>query len=488
MARIFGNLALSLIILLILSGCVTRSGEKDVPYLETLLKKGNFAAVNLEASRLKSSSDLSGTERIRIDSLLETMARIRLDFTLTDSDVIKKMVKYNPGFDTKELLRLEKEHKIDFLILDGKKYYFKNCIGNIFRLDSSYNWLKFQKEGSEPDLISKFRVTDLTEILKNTQQFGQLVNPVRMRLSYTITVAPDAVPPGEIIRCWMPFPRENHPRQQNVKLLQTEPIQNRLSPASDFQRSLYHEKISTAHQPTVFHSEILFTSYAQSFRLTPEMMKPYQTNDLLYQVYVAERPPQIIFNDKIKSLAKKILQNETNPLLKVRKIYRWINDSVTWASALEYGIMSDIPGFVMENRHGDCGMQTLLFMTLARYAGVPVKWQSGWMLHPGAVNLHDWCEIWYEGYGWIPLDQSFGLQDSQEPLVRDYYISGIDAYRLIVNDDISQPFTPDKKFFRSEPYDFQRGEVEWNGGNLYFDKWSWHMEVSYEKDKETIRR
>ena len=150
--------------------------------------------------------------------------------------------------------------------------------------------------------------------------------------------------------------------------------------------------------------------------------------------------------------------------------------------------MPDIPGFVMENRHGDCGMQTLLFMTLARYAGIPVKWQSGWMLHPGAVNLHDWCEVWYEGYGWVPLDQSFGLQDSPEPQVRDYYISGIDAYRLIVNDDISQPFSPVKKFYRSEPYDFQRGEVEWKGGNLYFDKWTWHMEVSYDKDQETIGR
>jgi hypothetical protein len=32
---------------------------------------------------------------------------------------------------------------------------------------------------------------------------------------------------------------------------------------------------------------------------------------------------------------------------------------------------------------------------------------------------------------------------------------------------------------RSEPVDFQRGEVEWRGGNLYFDKWDYHMEVSY---------
>ncbi len=480
MARIFGILTLALFLHVCLTGCTIRSGDKGVSHLENLVKAGNFTEAAFEASQLRSTNKIPVTDHIRLDSLLETMSRIRKDFTLTDSDVIQKMEKYNAGFDTKEMLRLEKEHKIDFLTIEGKKYYFKNCIGNIFRLDSLYRRLKVQKEGNEPDLISQFRVADLAKIVQNTKQSGQPVNSVRMKLSYTITVAPDAVPAGETIRCWMPFPRENHPRQQEVKLILTEPAQSLISPVSDFQRSLYLEKTTSAHLPTVFHSEIQVTTFAQSFRLTPEMMKPYQTYDLLYQVYVAERPPQIIFNHKIKSLAKRILQDETNPLLKVRKIYRWINDSVTWASALEYSIMSDIPGFVIENHHGDCGMQTLLFMTLARYAGIPVKWQSGWMLHPGAVNLHDWCEVWFEGYGWIPLDQSFGLQDSPDPLIRDFYITSIDAYRLIVNDDISQPFTPVKKFFRSEPYDFQRGEVEWKGGNLYFDKWSWHMEVSYQ--------
>ena len=32
-----------------------------------------------------------------------------------------------------------------------------------------------------------------------------------------------------------------------------------------------------------------------------------------------------------------------------------------------------------------------------------------------------------------------------------------------------------KKFFRSEPVDLQKGEIEWDGGNLYFDKWSFVM-------------
>lgn len=31
------------------------------------------------------------------------------------------------------------------------------------------------------------------------------------------------------------------------------------------------------------------------------------------------------------------------------------------------------------------------------------------MMHPKAWNLHDWAEIYFEGIGWVPVDQSFGI-------------------------------------------------------------------------------
>ncbi|HOY52820.1 MAG TPA: transglutaminase-like domain-containing protein, partial [Prolixibacteraceae bacterium] len=163
----------------------------------------------------------------------------------------------------------------------------------------------------------------------------------------------------------------------------------------------------------------------------------------------------------------------------VRRIFYWIDSQIPWAGALEYGVMPNIPEYVLTRRHGDCGMKTLLFMTLARYNGVPVKWQSGWMMHPGEVNLHDWCEVWYEGAGWVPLDMSFGRLPSANPRIRDFYMTGIDPWRLIVNDAVGKTFVPAKKYPRSEPVDFQRGEVEWRGGNLYFNRWSYRMSVEY---------
>ena len=54
------------------------------------------------------------------------------------------------------------------------------------------------------------------------------------------------------------------------------------------------------------------------------------------------------------------------------------------------------------------------------------------MMHPDEVNLHDWCEVYYEGIGWVPLDMSFKHSETQATCnEKEYYITGIDAYRLI---------------------------------------------------------
>jgi hypothetical protein len=95
------------------------------------------------------------------------------------------------------------------------------------------------------------------------------------------------------------------------------------------------------------------------------------------------------------------------------------------------------------------------------------------------VNLHDWCEVYYQGIGWVPLDQSFGLQESENDKVKNFYLTGIDSYRLIVNEDFSQDLFPAKIWPRSEPVDFQRGELEWKGGNIYFGDWTYEMRVTY---------
>ena len=239
------------------------------------------------------------------------------------------------------------------------------------------------------------------------------------------------------------------------------------------------QKPAIKDQPTIFNIVLEVKNYNEVNLILPDLIKPYNKESGLYKTNTLERAPHIVFTDKIKNLSDKIVGDENNPYLISKKIFTWISDNIPWAGAREYSTLENISDYCLTNMHGDCGIKTLLFMTLCKYNGIPAKWQSGWMLHPGKVNLHDWCEIYFEGYGWVPVDQSFGLVDSEKEDEKYFFLGSIDPYHLVINDDYSSTLFPAKSFPRSETVDFQRGELEWRGGNLYFDKWDYHMDVEY---------
>lgn len=453
----------------------------DFSGIEKMVHSGKIKKAELFADSLKASGSLAADNLYKLDSIVEIGRRIRVDFSRDEAEIKERLSKYFPVLDTALFQIWENTQKLEMRVIDGEKRYFKNAVPNLFRLDDEARAYKVKVDGLQVDSLDLFRLKHTHGVISATKTSGHTTMPVRMKVSYFIDVDDNVVPEGKTIRCWLPFPREGNARQTKIRLISSDPENNQIAGNENLQRTIYLKKKAVKDQPTFFRLEFEVESSAQYFDLKPEDIKPYDVESSVYMENTRERAPQIVFTPQIKKLADQILSGETNPLVKVQKIYQWISDSVRWASALEYSIMPDIPGYVMNTRHGDCGMQTLLFMTLARSQGIPAKWQSGWMLHPGNVNLHDWCEVYFEGVGWVPVDQSFGLQSSSDEKVRKFYSSGIDSYRLIVNDDYGRKLVPEKKFPRSEPYDLQRGELEWEGGNLYFDKWNWHMEVEYLK-------
>jgi hypothetical protein len=342
-----------------------------------------------------------------------------------------------------------------------------------------------QKEKSQSetwkDPAMIFRLNHTGEVLRSSDSQYKPVVPVKMNISYTITVHPDVVQEGDKIRCWLPWPKEGLPRQKEIKLISTSVPEFLIAPDTATHSTIYMEAISKKGTPTVFQISFEYTSEAQHFNMPDIKILPYDKTSANYLKYTSEQLPHICFTDKVKQLADSITGSDTDPASIVRKIYLWFKDNIPWAGALEYSIIPNIPEYVIQYKRGDCGMQTFLFMSMLRYKGIPVRWQSGWMMPPDYENLHDWCEVYFEGSGWVPVDVSYDLQNSENPLLKYFYLSGVDSYRLIVNKGVAGPLHPEKLYMRSEPNDFQRGEVEWKGGNLYFDKWDYDMKIEYIK-------
>ena len=88
-------------------------------------------------------------------------------------------------------------------------------------------------------------------------------------------------------------------------------------------------------------------------------------------------------------------------------------------------------------------LQTLLLMTLLRMNGIPARWQSGWAYSEdveGHDTMHDWGALYLAPYGWVPMDVTTGALASDVPALRDFYLGGLDGYRIAFNDDFGQPF------------------------------------------------
>jgi transglutaminase-like putative cysteine protease len=298
------------------------------------------------------------------------------------------------------------------------------------------------------------------------------VLPQRVRVTQTMTVEADAVPAGKTLRAWIPYPRVIPGQQEDIHFVSSQPSAHGIAPESTLQRTVYLEQAAQAGKPTAFSVTYELTLYAQHHAIDPARVVPAKITPALAP-YVAERAPHIMFTEPLRVFSRQVVGDATNPYEVAQRIFAAV-DEIPWAGAREYSTIADLGAYTLHAGHGDCGEQTMLLITLMRMNGIPARWQSGWTFTTGDYNnIHDWAEIYLAPYGWIPVDVTYGRLDSDDPSLKWFYLGGLDNFRIAFNDDFSRDFVPAKQFFRSDTVDSQRGEVEWDGGNLYYDRWDY---------------
>lgn len=477
------NIAMRQSILLIVLWCffACTNSENSLQQIEKMIGDGKYSVAKELIDRTILSSEKDSVIRQYWIDRIEWMSRMEKEFPLTEDDVRSRLLGYYPELNDSMMALWENSGDLEMIRINGEKRYFNRSVSNFFRINNEAKALKISKDGEQYSGVAAFQQRYLPGLFGSNQPVvGKPFDHRVLNIRYTITLDANAVPEGEVVRCWMPYPRVGLPGSRDVELLSNSEKNFIIAPDSCLQRTVYMEKPAVKDSVTSFHVSYRVHTAAQWYDLKPDQVKPYDKNSDLYRKYTLERLPHIVLNDTIKQLAKSIVGDEKNPFEQVRLLYYWFDQNIPWAGALEYSVMSCIPEYVLKHKRGDCGMQTFLFISMARSLGIPCKWQSGWYLLPEEKNLHDWAEVYYEGIGWVPVDVSFKLVSSTDQRIREFYLNGLDSYRLIVNDDFARVLFPSKKYMRSEPYDFQRGELEWRKGNLYFDTWSYKMEIKEE--------
>lgn len=70
-----------------------------------------------------------------------------------------------------------------------------------------------------------------------------------------------------------------------------------------------------------------------------------------------ELPPHVVFTPYLRALAKEIVGDETNALLKARKIYDFITTQAVYRFMPPYLTVPNIPEYFLSGLRGDCGVQ-----------------------------------------------------------------------------------------------------------------------------------
>ena len=309
------------------------------------------------------------------------------------------------------------------------------------------------------------------------------VLPKRFRVTMTVTAKPNATPDGQVVRAWLPIPRD-YPFQMDYVLRDSFPAVAQMNSCDSSIRAAYFEQHARKDKPTEFKIEYEYTAYGVRFNWKPEEVKPIDSSDPSLSPYLREAP-HIVFTPEIRALSEKIAGKEKNCALKAKLFYDWIASNIKYSFATEYSTIRNISDYCRTKGYGDCGQEALLFMTLCRLNDVPARWQSGWNMSPHGKTIHDWCEIYLAPYGWMPVDPYMGiwamryaktLTPAQQREVRDFYFGGLDQYRMAANSDHNQELDPPKRSMRSDDVDFQRGELESGKQNIWFDQYSYKLE------------
>jgi len=437
----------------------------------SLLAAGKLA----DAQTLVHASALPAADEMR-----QIIPRIRYDYCLDHAAMLAKLRHAIPDVSADDLARWQTTDELQHRSIDGQIAYFRREPSNLFRFSAEARRRRDAHTTTRPGDGTFVTEKHLAEVIAAAQAAGKPdVAPLRHRIRYSIGIPPNhpAAKPGALVRCWLPFPQE-HPRQRDIRLLSTSPQHPIIAPAGNGHRSIYIEQhIADPQKPVLFKLAFEYTSVAYYPILNDSQARTLPPS---YDgSFLSQRPPHIVFTPQLRETLARVIAAETNPLAKARRIFQFIHTDIQYCAEEEYGIIPSFTEKALRTRKGDCGIQTMLFIAMCRCAGIPARWQSGWETRPMLWNMHDWAEFYVEPWGWLPADPSYGLRESGDPKVRYFYFGHQDSYRMIVNLDYGAPLVPAKKSLRSEPADFQRGEVEIDGRNLYFNEWEYDIEVEY---------
>lgn len=422
---------------------------------------------------------------------LRRVEDLKTEFSLSAAELDRKLAQTYRGYQPQELAEWERQGWILARVVDGKKGYSILNPTNLAFFDTTLmarneSAAKNFRQFAQIFLDESARLDQLRAASPVPQRH---VDPVRYIFSVKAQVAQADLPPGETVRAWFPYPLLA-PATQNIRLLSVEPAGSlRLAPDVEADLGVaYFEVPRPEKGDLVIAMKVAFDAYDTDFVVNPESLPPYDEQSPLYRRFTRSEQ-QMALTEPLRSLARSIVGDETNPYRKARTLYDWVCDNVKynfvwrWRDAtFTFGCASEE---VRQRRIGDCVIQSVFYAALCRSVGVPSRVLNGPIFPPGMKNDHVWAEVYFPGSGWMPVDVTYsevasmvpGLSETQRRQIRDFFFGRMDRYRFCTQrNDLAQELVPIKRSPRRYVTMFVRPELECGGRDVEKSTLSWECQ------------
>lgn len=437
-----------------------RFDEQDIYYLALELPddvkffkyNGDFAGEREAIKRYLKKENLPKAlvRRLEIEDVIAN--EMQKDYRGSFDELLSKIQEKYPLCRAENLEHIINLGNADYIRRNGDRYFESSALSNV--LDCNARYLQSLESGVEPEAkFNKLR----HENLRIMREKGY--RAVRIRVQEHIKPRSFAGRTGSLIRVHLPYPAITPEQSGIVVNSSSHPVYI----SESAQRTACIETPYKAGDD--YKIDFSYTLKVPYFEPDPSAVSISQP-----KFYLGEQWPQIRFTPLILETAKELKGSEKNPLILARRAYDFVTEHVVYSYMREYLCIDNIPEFALLNGRGDCGVQALLFITLCRAMGVPARWQSGSHVRPTGIGSHDWAQFYVAPYGWLYCDPSFGggARRAGDDELWNHYACNLDVFREINCTEFQASFDPPKKYMRTDPYDNQSGEAEYDDRALWF--------------------
>ncbi len=204
--------------------------------------------------------------------------------------------------------------------------------------------------------------------------------------------------------------------------------------------------------------------------------------DELSNLYITYTQPDALIqsnNIAVQEAVDEIIRDKKNPYDKAKSIYSYIIQNYKLLSDLRKSDAQVLD--VLKTKEGDAYDLAMIFTTFCRAVNIPSVPVSGILIEKGSVSrVHWWSEIYFEKYGWFPVDVALACGMDFEPFMEienrtDFYFGNMDSQHVSFSRGyhfIKPSVVNNKTVYRSRTYALQSmweetGDADLNYSSLW---------------------